>query len=1091
MYPVKIRLFGIRDIDTVELDLGEKKDMLLFGGVNGTGKSTLSFAIAYALGSDQISSETLRSKVIDTTKVHWNAIVEVIFHNPFELREIDAPEWISLGVSISQKPNQQAYPQYFAKHGDLISELIFFRKYRSREEAREDYELKYGISPDKFFMFWFQNTITRFATMRDRERFEYVAEMYGLRETQESWERAKIGRQEAQEDFERAKMQLDKEKIRVNLAERNFNYWRQWNKLRKEGVFLRRQYWIENQRWISYNYKKISEQLDQQNNEISTIQMEYKSLDHQKADVKHSIELENKKMEELNERKRSKKNDRDGLNYELEKNRNEFNKLDEETKEIQEKYKGIRPLIELTVEKEEVANKIEQSKSHLKELETELVEIKEKQNHLLQKIGGLKENKKRHEEQIDDWEEYFANEESIDLLLQIESKARDDYFKNKRELEQYTAKYIELKRDFEQINETKAVSHPLQDQSIRFFKDKGYDVYRFGELFEINKLAASEEAEFLLDGIKYAVFVDGPIETVPNQLLHVSLTELKITMQNVEMFSLKFNNINELLDWKPDLHLSADNKSVIRCWLNLINSDDSSTQLVNSAIISNGAVKEILGWRGALSTGAAIGRDAWIQRCNWLTFEISECESKISNLSSLEIITNKNWKDLEKRRELHEDRHVKLPHLQRELRDLNDEINKLEESHNDYVINIMDFEKEKLEIQEGLIHLDISKNSINNELLIHEQFSHLSEKIKRIHELADEISGKAVLRDKLTYEINDIEESIEGCTRRNRQAIEENQSIERQQNGLRITILEINNKIEVIRREANSIKEKEFEDQSLFKEFENEYSSILDTLMPYEYQDFETISESRLKDWDDSARRKLNDAESMIIDELAEEKYNAVLVSYNNAEKETLTAEAIFMKMQKQEEQLRDLFKKMVYDRYQRVNQHFQNYIQRIGFRGKIEQIEPDDSDPRRKYYEWRLHIATKPGHDMEYLRPTEGLRQKIVSGPSGGEMAVISLMFALALLTDIEKRPPFYMLDEFDSALDEWRKGIVIDLYTEILKRKLMIISPKSHASDYLSRFSLFYAFVSDHKEGKRPVSKILRLERESYKKISSDFEK
>jgi ABC-type cobalamin/Fe3+-siderophores transport system ATPase subunit len=136
MYPVKMKVGGIRDVSPVIIDWGQEDELVLFGGVNGSGKSTLSFAMAYALGSDQISVETLRSKSLDLSREIWKAHIEIIFQNPPGPSTIDAPEWISLGVEVTQKPNQQAHSTYFSKHGDTIEELNFGNINRARRPEK-------------------------------------------------------------------------------------------------------------------------------------------------------------------------------------------------------------------------------------------------------------------------------------------------------------------------------------------------------------------------------------------------------------------------------------------------------------------------------------------------------------------------------------------------------------------------------------------------------------------------------------------------------------------------------------------------------------------------------------------------------------------------------------------------------------------------------------------------------------------------------------------------------------------------------------------------------------------------------------------
>ncbi|WP_239712536.1 hypothetical protein [Paenibacillus sp. 19GGS1-52] len=64
--------------------------------------------------------------------------------------------------------------------------------------------------------------------------------------------------------------------------------------------------------------------------------------------------------------------------------------------------------------------------------------------------------------------------------------------------------------------------------------------------------------------------------------------------------------------------------------------------------------------------------------------------------------------------------------------------------------------------------------------------------------------------------------------------------------------------------------------------------------------------------------------------------------------------------------------------------------------------------------------------------------------------------------------------MDEFDSALDEQRKLKVFDLYASELKRKLIILSPKSHENSYLNRFSKAYIV---HHDPTVPWSKVTGL--------------
>ncbi len=126
--------------------------------------------------------------------------------------------------------------------------------------------------------------------------------------------------------------------------------------------------------------------------------------------------------------------------------------------------------------------------------------------------------------------------------------------------------------------------------------------------------------------------------------------------------------------------------------------------------------------------------------------------------------------------------------------------------------------------------------------------------------------------------------------------------------------------------------------------------------------------------------------------------------------------------------------------------------------------ISWDSYEDRKKRTHFNLFIkARKEGHrgTMEDVS-TKARGGRVGKGVSGGEESLSSLLFALALLQNLQTTPGFIVLDEFDSALDENRKVKVFDLYVHELKRKLIILTPKSHEETYLNKFSK--AFVVQH---------------------------
>lgn len=1098
MYPAKMKIGGIRDISPVMIDWGEEDDLVLFGGVNGSGKSTLAFAMAYALGSDQIGVDTLRSKSLDLSREVWRAHIEVIFHNPPGSMAMDAPEWVSLGVEIVQKPNQQAFSSYFSKHGDTPSELSLFRKYRSRAEAREEFELKYGVAPDKFFMFWYQNSITRFATMKDRERFEYVAEMYGLKETQERWERAKTERKIAQEDFDRAKINLDKEKDQVTLAENRYNQWKQRNRLRLSGVQLRRKYFEEKGRLLNYQISRFEDRLQQLS--VQCEEQEREIL-HGKEKIRlltEEFERELEKRKDLEEEKRVDTTKRDKLNQDLERLRKERDELEKETREIEEKHRYVRPADLL----QQLRSQLDQD---LLDLRNDHVAMVEEWESLDKEIISEHQNKGKWESQLqqlqellEEWNAYFQFTDSLDMLQKREREAENEYTEARQELEKLLGKIRLWDEELKELEQNKVLKHPQQVVSLEYYKQKQIMAYPFGELFEIHPNQTSEQVEYVLSGIKHALFICGPVQEAPTPLLHVSLTDEKIKKKEQGLFRKKLPGkpLNHFVSWSQlayDL-LTAKERETLANWVDQIHVITREMESIyverGESYLLDGQLYGPLGQRGAFALGVAIGQKAWQDRIAWLKERLAESLAQQELFTELEEQAKEQWHISRESLKRYEERQSQMPLKEKEWKEIKAMLESLDK-------RLKEWEEQKKELSAEInTHLELRKekelqrDQVNEELDIHRQFGEMAVMLDRLREVRRGMEEKGLARDHLTYHINDVDRSIQLCSEKMDKARQTQLTMNNELAHFEDALQKLKDDQEVMQRQKNGFmaeEEKRQEEEGLFREI---YLELISTLPFYEPEPFESISEMRLKSWEDDSRRKLDEAEAMPVDEWAEEKYTAILDSYEKAQKETETAEQLFSRLLAEEEALRDHFRKTVYDRYQRINHHFQEYINRIGFRGKIEQVEPDESDPRRQHYEWKLYIATKTGHDLEYLRPTESIRQKIVSAPSGGEMAVISLMFALALLTDIEKRPPFYMLDEFDSALDEWRKGLVIDLYREVLGRKLMIISPKSHATDYLQRFSKFYAMVSDQKEKTRPVSRVLRLEREKYQALSKTFD-
>ena len=155
------------------------------------------------------------------------------------------------------------------------------------------------------------------------------------------------------------------------------------------------------------------------------------------------------------------------------------------------------------------------------------------------------------------------------------------------------------------------------------------------------------------------------------------------------------------------------------------------------------------------------------------------------------------------------------------------------------------------------------------------------------------------------------------------------------------------------------------------------------------------------------------------------------------------------------------------------LQQQFKYYMSQIQFEGEISW---DSFEDRRQRTHFQLFIKARKERHRGALENVsiKARGGRVGKGVSGGEESLSSLLFALALLQSLQTTPGFIVLDEFDSALDEQRKVKVFDLYESELKRKLIILTPKSHENTYLDRFTK--AFVVQH-DPTIPQSKVVGI--------------
>lgn len=209
------------------------------------------------------------------------------------------------------------------------------------------------------------------------------------------------------------------------------------------------------------------------------------------------------------------------------------------------------------------------------------------------------------------------------------------------------------------------------------------------------------------------------------------------------------------------------------------------------------------------------------------------------------------------------------------------------------------------------------------------------------------------------------------------------------------------------------------------------------------------------------------------IDPAAEENYQTVKLEYERLDNEYKRTKVLLEQDIERMENLKEQLETTINMRVLELQKRFKYYMSQFQFEGEISWELIEDRRSRTHFY---LYIkARKEGHRGALEDVSVKARGgKVGKGVSGGEESLSSLLFALALLQNLQTTPGFFVMDEFDSALDEIRKVKVFDLYVQELKRKLIILTPKSHEPQYLDKFGK--AFVVQH-DPTIPRSKVIGL--------------
>lgn len=1110
MYPVKLKIYGIRDFIPTEIDLGGEKDHVLIGGKNGSGKSTLVYATSFALVSGRVSIDGLRSKLIKRNE-HWHARVSVLFHNPPGPARKDAPEYVELSAEVRSRTGTESRQViYSMAGGEAEDRLEPIRRFQSRQEAWEYYKRVFDIDAEGYFMFWYQGSITEFANISDAARFERVAQMFGIDRIKEEWEEARRAMEEAEDDFNKARNFALIQQQRLRHYEKNKNELESRDRLRAEGLLLYDACYGEIKKILEKELQDLNKKIYDIEGSLKDQTAKYEEVSRNLRDLERELAGQQVLLKNAQDEFASLSGEHTALRRKIEQSEQEKQQLEIRVKDVRNKLKYIRrSKEELQEEKGRLKADLQHLQSQIDEAREQLEKLEIEKEAVNRDIGRVDDRLSRVNEKIEEYRELDSKLAPLASLSAEEARL-------KSRKEQDTLKIIILEDEIQSLKAKQAFlesrKSPVlikQAEIMDRLRAKGVTCAAFGELFRVKDTNSFDIVEEMLSPLKHTVFAwhlpDDVAVEAPFYVVDLSRIEKGPGgfVQNGEApgEAGSFLPLMEFLEFSERAKESCSGEFLekVRRWTSGIavdtaaagKKDDArakpgSLEFLGGLVLHKSMLWDRFGVRGPYDRSPAIGEEAYRKAREEVEKAILEKVGELKELKRQEKMCEDALiglqQNIAKRREVDQN----LPLLLEERGKLSNELTFMENRLKEKSQAIEELRKVDEDLKKQVTIKENMLKQVEGELSVYAEYDREYASIKRIEELEAFIAESQAQKSALDLRLKALQDAMEDARRNIRQ-------IDGSRNEAASSMDFLEKRMNALEEEKKRLQDKkttvEIEMEEREKEYlqiRAQYHQVIEDLkstgrwLPVKLEEKEK-NRFNLDRKLNEAKDKLEEARLRVVDEDARQKYEDYLAEYNMAKKEMDESELRFNALKRKEEQKRAEYDKAVYYRWQRTNQRFSDFMQRLHMVGNIVSVPPDEEGKNRGY-RWELHVATKAGHRPEKIFPESG--RIVGEGISGGERAAVSLVFALALLSDIEDRPPFYVLDEFDSALDEERKHEIFDLYREVLDRKLIIVSPKVHGDQYLNRFSKFLCVVAN--PGVLPnqtVSEVYEVTREGYK--------
>ncbi|MFT9819651.1 AAA family ATPase [Lysinibacillus sp. NPDC056185] len=1045
MIPYRLQFSGIRDYKPTRILFGQANDHILITGPNGTGKSTISFCMGAVLYSSKIDLEGLRSNNLPSHQ-RWKAMVELTFKNEGP-SQIDAAPFVSFRLMIEQEANRGALQrEYHVLTGETEDTLTVSDIYRSGDvnqrnftTYKEDLQFKYKIDSDLFYLIWYQQEVNQFAVMAPEERFRRFSEMHNITEIQQSWETAIEGVKELEQELVAAKTVVKQAEFNLKLAKEEFDRL----KNNKARLYEAGKAHILNTMSLVQLYNNQKQELVEKQKKQSDIQIDIEEkigiIKKQIEKAKLLLQDLSKKQLQMDEEKRSKST----LLEQFSKKRETLIVTEHELKNqlvhTEEQRKQLRFTEDVTKAKFNGAQQelviIEQQYKQLQQQLTNLVMQKDELNeNRLTLKWELEKIEKEEQEAIALLAEHTSAHQVQQKITHLEERIQN-YYKKKVSLEQKLENTtIEItQRENNQIYSTRQLA------GLQQFKQRDISAYTFRDLVTLAE-GATIEHENRLNSIKYTIFYDAKEKVAFNDLYHVSLRSIvperfttSLPAQKLVIrqgISEKEQNFAVKALWWAQQFFEIQVPKKIQGELLVDEHGYRGTQEKNTVILNDKMLTEQLHTMRQLRTQLET-------QLSEATTQFKEDQINLQMLNSI-------IKDVQKAEASVIDAEFKHHKLQYKTK-LDEQFATLQKLEIQKTTALQNEQEKKIAIQFELEKLK-TELDIYEQLgvlkKVQEQLAETKSKLKDMNSTIDETNSKLNQLKDESYKLHDVCRQKESDIRSLERDLTD---AENEVQGTKKLLVKYQEEFEVaeasILQEQLRLEELATIIPDIFAEVQEEALVLNNTV-------------TKLKNDNTTARINFENARVEDVNPEAERNYIAVKDDFN-LKKETVDQTQEYLEIHRNralenENRLETTINMNVL----KINNLFSKYMDEFQFEGKIEYERFEDKKGRTIF---KLYIkARKIGHSgrLEDVG-TKARHGKLGKGVSGGEESLSSLLFALALLQNLNTSPSFIVLDEFDSALDEERKEKVFDLYVNELQRKLIILSPKAHDDHYYNKFS------------------------------------